>query len=379
MAKSVEGTTTTEYVYRGHDPLFENNTGTGVFTDYIYVNGRMVAKQTGSDTDYYIKDALGSTRLVYRGTSQVFSVATYAPFGTPVSASGTEKFRYAGEMLAGAAGSSPGIYYIGARWMDPELGRWLSLDSELGRLSAPQTMNRYVYCVNNPLKFTDPTGEWFGISLKTTLQVIIIVAAVAATVATAGIASPLAAMAVGAAIGATSSAASTWLAGGSLSDIATSALIGGVAGAIGGGIGAGITKSLGGGLLSKLNQNLVVRFAGDSSPVSGKSFTTLSQVGKTFKNFINDPSKGSSLMKTLQKSFRNDLGLGLRNPATGGQWNSMDTLVIGVVKKGATPQFKQADEVMLNMGVRLGGGGDELVRAGDNIKNVLEIPIGWLW
>jgi len=53
-------------------------------------------------------------------------------------------------MLVGAAGTSPGLYYIFVRWMDPELDRWLSLDPELGSLSAPQTMNRYVYCVNNP-------------------------------------------------------------------------------------------------------------------------------------------------------------------------------------------------------------------------------------
>jgi len=36
----------------------------------------------------------------------------------------------------------------------------LSLDPELGKLSSPQTLNRYVYCANNPLRFTDPTGEW---------------------------------------------------------------------------------------------------------------------------------------------------------------------------------------------------------------------------
>ena len=39
---------------------------------------------------------------------------------------------------------------------DPELGRFVSMDPELGRLSAPQTQNRYVYCVNNPLKFVVP-------------------------------------------------------------------------------------------------------------------------------------------------------------------------------------------------------------------------------
>ncbi len=78
------------------------------------------------------------------------------------------RFRFPGfehVWAAGAAGSSPGLYYIGARWMDPELGRWLSLDFELGRLGAPQTMNRYVYCVNNPLNVVDP-GGLRGIMLK---------------------------------------------------------------------------------------------------------------------------------------------------------------------------------------------------------------------
>ena len=154
MIRSVESGIATEYVYRGHDPLYEK-TGT-TSTLYFYANGRMVAKLTGSDTFYYIRDALGSTRQVWKhgATSSTFSVATYKPFGTPMGASGTEKFQYAGEMLVGVAGTSPGLYYIGARWMAPELGRWLSLDPELGSLSAPQTMDRYVYSVNNPLRFT---------------------------------------------------------------------------------------------------------------------------------------------------------------------------------------------------------------------------------
>lgn len=45
--------------------------------------------------------------------------------------------------------------------MDSETGRWLSLDPELGKLSMPQTMNRYVFCGNNPLRFADSTGEGF--------------------------------------------------------------------------------------------------------------------------------------------------------------------------------------------------------------------------
>ncbi len=159
MVKSLQGGTTTYYVYRGHDPLMEKTGSTSTY--YGYVNGRMFAKVVGTTTYYYIRDALGSTRQVWQHgqTSATFSVSTYKPFGTPVSPSDTEKFEYAGEMIVPAAGTSPGLYYIGARWMDPELGRWLSLDPELGRLSSPQTMNRYVYCGNNPLRFVDPTGH----------------------------------------------------------------------------------------------------------------------------------------------------------------------------------------------------------------------------
>lgn len=52
-------------------------------------------------------------------TSTYFSVATYKPYGTAVSPSGTsDKFQYAGEMGVSAAGTSPGLYDIGARWMD---------------------------------------------------------------------------------------------------------------------------------------------------------------------------------------------------------------------------------------------------------------------
>ncbi|MEM0343595.1 MAG: RHS repeat-associated core domain-containing protein [Thermoplasmata archaeon] len=247
-----------------YDPLFEKTGST--YTYHVYANGRMVAKIAVSgvptETYYYIADALESTRQVWKhgATSPAFSVATYKPFGTPVTPSGSEKFEYAGEMLVGAAGTAPGLYYIFARWMDPELGRFISLDPELGKLSMPQSMNRYVYCVNNPLRFTDPTGLGFWSSLSkwwdkhgaTVIQVVIIVAAVAATVATAGIASPLLAAAAGAAIGASSSFLSTYAATGDLGASLKSAGIGGIPGAAGGAIGAKLAQAgMGVGLASK--------------------------------------------------------------------------------------------------------------------------------
>ena len=158
-AKTVEGSTTTEYSYLGHDPI-EDKTGR-IFDDYAYISSHLKVKlvgATGKYPYYYFSDALGSSRLVYNGTTVAYKVATYKPFGTPYTQTGSESVEYAGELIDPAASSSPGLYYIGARWMDSDLGRFISMDPLLGLLSLPQTQDRYVYCANGPLRYKDPTG-----------------------------------------------------------------------------------------------------------------------------------------------------------------------------------------------------------------------------
>ena len=46
-----------------------------------------------------------------------------------------------------------GLYYYGARYLDPQSSRWLSPDL------AGQGINWYGYCGNNPVNYVDPTGE----------------------------------------------------------------------------------------------------------------------------------------------------------------------------------------------------------------------------
>jgi RHS repeat-associated protein len=52
-----------------------------------------------------------------------------------------------------------GLDYFLARYYASAQGRFTSADSYGGRLTNPQTLNRYAYVLNNPLKYTDPTGH----------------------------------------------------------------------------------------------------------------------------------------------------------------------------------------------------------------------------
>ena len=55
-----------------------------------------------------------------------------------------------------------GLINMNARLYDPVLGRFLSPDPYVQAPDNSQNFNRYSYCLNNPLKYTDPSGEFIG-------------------------------------------------------------------------------------------------------------------------------------------------------------------------------------------------------------------------
>jgi RHS repeat-associated protein len=164
-AKTDESGTIFRYVYSGHDPMYYN-TSDGKGYNNIYLGGRQEVRIVSpSEKWIYAADALGSTRKVLqngRPGSATFSAVTYKPFGPVITTTGSDKFTYAGEIQD----SPTGLVYLSARYYDPALGRFYALDPELGKVSSPQTMNRYAYCGNNPIIFTDPTGKnWLLLGL----------------------------------------------------------------------------------------------------------------------------------------------------------------------------------------------------------------------
>ncbi len=57
--------------------------------------------------------------------------------------------------------TSTNLYNYDARLYDPVIGRFVTADSMVPDPFNPQSLNRYSYCLNNPVKYIDPTGHWF--------------------------------------------------------------------------------------------------------------------------------------------------------------------------------------------------------------------------
>lgn len=55
--------------------------------------------------------------------------------------------------------ASDGLLYYGARYYDAQLGRFISADTIVPSAGNPQSLNRYSYALNNPVRYTDPSGH----------------------------------------------------------------------------------------------------------------------------------------------------------------------------------------------------------------------------
>ncbi len=153
--QAIKNSVTSTYIYFGFNVLYEENT-TGTAC-YVYGPTGTLAKRTTinqeSNTFYYHTDHLGSTRLVTDSSKNIVTAATYHPFGELSTEEGSEDYLFCGKEK-----DSTGLYYYGARYYDPDLGRFMSKDPLPGHFLNPQTLNRYTYCINNPMKYLDPAG-----------------------------------------------------------------------------------------------------------------------------------------------------------------------------------------------------------------------------
>jgi RHS repeat-associated protein len=133
----------------------------GVCKKYVFAGSQRIAVKTNTDTWYYHPDHLGSSSIVTDSTGNKSEAIYYYPYGGTRQDTGSVsvKHKFTGQELD----DETGLYYYGARYYDPQLGRFISADSIVQAPFDPQTLNRYSYCRNNPIIYSDPSGHWFGI------------------------------------------------------------------------------------------------------------------------------------------------------------------------------------------------------------------------
>ena len=99
-------------------------------------------------------------------SGSVTSSLTYSPFGQTETETGIKvnDYTYTDQYFD----SETALLYMNARYYDPELKRFTSVDppsvelnkeTQEARLSNSQDLGVYTYAMNNPLKYIDPTGN----------------------------------------------------------------------------------------------------------------------------------------------------------------------------------------------------------------------------
>jgi RHS repeat-associated protein len=115
------------------------------------------AGRTTQDARYFHSDHLGSSNVITDSTGAQVGFTEFTPFGSTFRQTGAydPKHKFTGKELD----DSTGLYYYGARYYDPQLGRFISADTIVQAPYDPQSLNRYSYCRNNPINYIDPTGN----------------------------------------------------------------------------------------------------------------------------------------------------------------------------------------------------------------------------
>ena len=126
---------------------------------------------------YYHSDHLGSATLISDYKGDEYQRIEYTPYGeTWVEKTGNTGLEYLPNRFTGKEiDEETGLYYYGARYLDPRYSRWISTDPALGEyipsagkdisklpsegIYNPFSQSLFNYSNNNPIKYVDPNGK----------------------------------------------------------------------------------------------------------------------------------------------------------------------------------------------------------------------------
>ncbi|MEW6054853.1 MAG: RHS repeat-associated core domain-containing protein [Nitrospirota bacterium] len=169
VTKTASGKTVVYHYDKDGRVLSETDSSSNRIADYIYANGKLMAKIVPSAVYFFHTDPAGTPMAMTNTSKTVIWKADYRPFGEEQTITGTiennEKF------VGKEKDKETGLYYFGARYMEPRIGRFAAVDpigpvsGQTGKaneklLLNPQQLNRYAYSLNNPYRYKDEDGKW---------------------------------------------------------------------------------------------------------------------------------------------------------------------------------------------------------------------------
>lgn len=114
--------------------------------------------QAQTENTYYVPDAAGSPIAATDQAGNVKWRKHYRPFGEEIEqgeSSKDNRIGYTGHVHD----RDTGLTYMGVRYYDPVLGRFMGRDPVGFTVNNPLSMSRFAYAYNSPYKFVDPDGR----------------------------------------------------------------------------------------------------------------------------------------------------------------------------------------------------------------------------
>jgi RHS repeat-associated protein len=153
----------------GSDPLTETDLSGNALENYIFFNGKRIARRDSSTkvVHFYFSDELGTHDLITdaNGDMPPQEESDYYPYGGEIVVSGSDPvnhYKFTGK----ERDSESGLDNFGARFDASSLGRFMSPDWSAGEAPVPyadpdepQSLNLYAYAQNNPTSLVDTDGH----------------------------------------------------------------------------------------------------------------------------------------------------------------------------------------------------------------------------
>ena len=152
------GNLTTNYTYAGNQVVNEYQGATNS-ASYTIGAGEIIKSEFSSgENNYHYTDALGSVTSLANATGSLTSRNEYNAFGeVTTNGSSSNSIGYTGQRLDNETGLM--ALGNGERYYSASYARFIQQDSVVGNSMNPQSLNRFAYGLNNPNKYTDPSGN----------------------------------------------------------------------------------------------------------------------------------------------------------------------------------------------------------------------------